>query len=106
MTMHNKRQAILEERKPKPVNYAAKFRIFSLFNMEYGENYEGQNTTATGPDGALYVSSTTPCKRNIPFYIVIYYIKGYISLAPSSTYLVHLNINIIDPLIVQLAIVV
>jgi hypothetical protein len=28
---------------------------------------------------------TTPCKRNIPFYIVIYYIKGYISLAPSST---------------------
>jgi hypothetical protein len=33
MTMHNKRQAILEERKPKSVNYTAKFRIYSLFDM-------------------------------------------------------------------------
>jgi hypothetical protein len=32
----------------------------------------------------LYWRGTTPCKRNIPFYIVNYYIKGYISLAPSS----------------------
>jgi hypothetical protein len=28
---------------------------------------------------------TTRCQRNIPFYIVNYYIKGYISLARSST---------------------
>jgi peroxiredoxin len=35
MTMHNKGQAVLEERKPKPkpVNYTAKFRIFQIVGI-------------------------------------------------------------------------
>jgi hypothetical protein len=77
MTMHNKRQAVLEERKPKPkpVNYTTKFRIFQIVDENEDEKIGigGKYTTARGPDGRLYV----------------------------STYLVHLNV--IDPLIVQYA---
>jgi hypothetical protein len=42
---------------------------------------------------AKSAAHTTPCKRNIPFYIVIYYIKGYISLAPSSNTKTHKHIT-------------
>jgi hypothetical protein len=77
MTMHTKRQAVLEERKPKPkpVNYTAKFRLFQQVIKTDLDKYEGKYTTARGPDGKLY-ASVYLVHLNVTDHMIVQYANG------------------------------